>query len=78
MVQAYQDHLPHPPSPHIVMDILFSSSMFGEFALLAQMNAVIVTPDNVDRFRCARQLRANLRVDGRLKGCRAVLNAIFW
>lgn len=61
----------------MVMHILFSSSMFAESALLAQMNVVTVTPDDVDRFRCARQLRANLRVGGRLKACRAVLNTMF-
>ena len=36
------------------MDILFSSSMFADFAFLAQVNVVIVTRDNVDRFRYAR------------------------
>ena len=59
------------------MDILFSSSMFTEFALLAQMNVVVVTLYSVDRRRCVEQLGANSKVGSRLKACRRVLNTIF-
>ena len=59
------------------MDILFSSSMFTEFALLAQINVVVVTLDSVDRCRCVEQCGANLKAGSRLKACRRVLNAMF-